>query len=129
MSLSAFNPCLSCGACCAFYRASFYWTEAESGTGTGIPVVLTEKLTHHLLVMKGTNAKNPRCVCLNGTIGEQVYCDIYPQRSSSCRDFQYAWHDGQPNPRCDKARAAWNLPPLPEPNPIEPDQPTTPRAA
>ena len=26
------NPCLSCGACCAFYRASFYWSEAAGVT-------------------------------------------------------------------------------------------------
>ncbi|EGR9493162.1 YkgJ family cysteine cluster protein, partial [Escherichia coli] len=22
------NPCMTCGACCAFFRVSFYWAEA-----------------------------------------------------------------------------------------------------
>ncbi|EFG2122847.1 YkgJ family cysteine cluster protein, partial [Escherichia coli] len=21
------NPCMTCGACCAFFRVSFYWAE------------------------------------------------------------------------------------------------------
>ena len=25
------NPCIECGACCAYYRASFYWAEADEG--------------------------------------------------------------------------------------------------
>ncbi|EEX7666747.1 YkgJ family cysteine cluster protein, partial [Escherichia coli] len=23
------NPCMTCGACCAFFRVSFYWAEAD----------------------------------------------------------------------------------------------------
>ncbi|HBP8873638.1 TPA: YkgJ family cysteine cluster protein, partial [Escherichia coli] len=23
------NPCMRCGACCAFFRVSFYWAEAD----------------------------------------------------------------------------------------------------
>ncbi len=129
--VSALNPCITCGACCAFFRASFYWTEADEQTGGTVPAHLTEPLTPHLVAMKGTTTAAPRCVCLQGTIGEQVHCSIYPQRSSTCREFPYSGENGQPNERCDKARAAWGLPPLitPSPSPVEPDSPAPPRAA
>ncbi|MBB8903342.1 YkgJ family cysteine cluster protein, partial [Escherichia coli] len=26
--MSDLNPCITCGACCAFFRVSFYWAEA-----------------------------------------------------------------------------------------------------
>ena len=32
------HPCLSCGACCAHFRASFYWAEADDQTPGGVPV-------------------------------------------------------------------------------------------
>ena len=28
------NPCVSCGACCGYFRVSFYWAEAEDGGAT-----------------------------------------------------------------------------------------------
>jgi len=27
MSVVSFNPCIDCGACCALFRASFYWAD------------------------------------------------------------------------------------------------------
>ncbi len=104
------NPCLQCGACCAYYRASFYWAEANDLYG--VPPELTEKLNDFYIVMKGTNRPRPYCSALNGQIGAQVFCSIYERRASVCRDFVPAWENGQPNDRCDKARAAWSLPPL-----------------
>lgn len=106
------NPCLSCGACCAFYRASFYWTEAADTTPGGVPAEMTEKLTDFRLAMKGTGGGSPRCVALNGFIGRAVTCGIYEQRASVCREFEPSWQSNAPNPRCDKARAAWGLMPL-----------------
>lgn len=129
MSVISFNPCTHCGACCAYYRASFYWAEAEPSLGGTVPPELTEKLTEHMAMMKGTWGPNPRCICLEGEIGVQVGCSIYPLRSSGCRDFPFAWDNGEPHDRCDKARAAWSLPPLPQPDPIEPDFPDEPIAA
>jgi len=129
MSLSTINPCVSCGACCALFRASFYWREADPLFNGSVPVELTERLGNYLLAMKGTSGKQPRCICLKGTIGEQVYCEIYPLRSSTCRDFRYAWQDGVASEPCDKARKAWNLSPLPQPRPVHPNQPDTPQAA
>lgn len=127
--LSTINPCISCGACCAFYRVSFYWSEVDPSLGGTVPVSLTNKLNSHFVVMKGTDKPDPRCICLKGTIGEQVSCDIYPFRSTICREVPYSWQYGIASEKCDKARLAWNLPPLAAPNPIEPDQPDTPRAA
>ncbi len=56
----------------------------------------------------------PRCIALEGNIGEKVRCSIYENRSSVCRAFDASWINDTPNERCDKARAAWGLPPLEE---------------
>ncbi|MCH9829413.1 MAG: YkgJ family cysteine cluster protein [Gammaproteobacteria bacterium] len=122
------NPCLSCGACCAHFRASFYWAEGDDATPDGVPVGLTDQLTPHLRVMKGTDQPGPRCCALLGDIGQSVRCTIHPRRSSVCREFVPSWEDGQHNPRCDSARARWSLPPLmPEdwidPTPTIPGEP------
>ncbi|KAF0192671.1 MAG: hypothetical protein FD165_441 [Gammaproteobacteria bacterium] len=129
MSVIAINPCLNCGACCAYYRISFYWTEAAPELGGTVPSEFTEQLTSTRAVMKGTHGGNPRCVCLAGAVGEPVHCTIYPQRPGACREFEYSWQNGQPNERCDKARVAHGLPPLPGPSPVTPDHPIAPEAA
>lgn len=103
------NPCLDCGACCAFFRASFYWAESSLATEGGVPAELTEKLNDFRMIMKGTNAPSPHCIALMGIIGKKVHCIIYEKRASVCRDFQPAWLNGEPNERCDKARAQWGL--------------------
>lgn len=108
------NPCLTCGACCAHFRASFYWAETTAGGGT-VPAALTEKLNDFRAVMLGSHPPKPRCIALVGTIGQAVGCSIYDLRASVCRDFAVSWQDGVHNPRCDAARAAWGLPPLPNP--------------
>ncbi len=106
------NPCLDCGACCAFFRASFYWGESDCAKPDGVPVELTEKLNDFRMVMKGSNGPSPRCIALMGIIGKKVHCAIYKKRASVCRDFQPAWLDGVPNERCDRARIHWGLAPL-----------------
>jgi Predicted Fe-S-cluster oxidoreductase len=124
--MSRANPCLSCGACCAYFRASFYWAEGDDATPGGVPVALTEKLTPHLRVMQGTDRRPPRCVALLGDIGSAVRCSIHPQRSSVCRDFVPSWEDGSHNPRCDQARAVWGLSPLTPEDWRDPDGPVDP---
>lgn len=121
------NPCLTCGACCAFYRASFYWSEGDDAPGGTVPASLTSKIDSFRRVMVGTSGSNPRCVALLGTIGEQVRCSIYDSRSSVCREFEAAWSAGAPNERCDRARAAWGLPPLAPPAVRDPDDESPPR--
>lgn len=110
--LKTVNMCLSCGACCAYFRASFYWAEGNDVTPGGVPVHLTEKLNDFRRVMIGTNRVQPRCIALGGTIGQEVSCRVYDQRASVCREFEASWINGVHNERCDRARAAWNLQPL-----------------
>lgn len=106
------NPCLTCGACCAFYRVSFYWAEGNDADHGWVPVEKTEKISLHKRCMKGTNNPAPRCMALEGTVGVDVYCSIYTERPSPCREFEYSWQHGVPHDRCDVARAVCQLPPL-----------------
>lgn len=78
----------------------------------GVPILLTEPATPHRVAMKGTSGKKPRCIALEGKIGESVACNIHPNRASVCRDFEPSWKDNVPNERCDKARVTWGLVPL-----------------
>ena len=109
--MQEYNPCITCGACCAHFRASFHWSECSDGYGQ-IPVELTEDLTRYRRVMKGTNSSSPRCIALQGEIGNCVSCSIYELRSSVCREFTFSYQDGQPNERCDQVRAAYGLQPI-----------------
>lgn len=106
------NPCVRCGACCAFYRASFYWAECDDATFGGVPVELTKKMNDFRSVMLGSYGDKPRCIALEGEIGTEVRCAIYARRATVCRDFQPSWLDGVQNERCDQARLAWGLPAL-----------------
>jgi hypothetical protein len=106
------NPCLSCGACCAHYRVSFYWAEADEATPGGVPIELTEKLNDARLVMKGTNLSSPRCVALTGELGGAVSCSIYPRRPQVCRELLASWSEGRADEKCDRARKALGLAPL-----------------
>jgi len=106
------NPCLRCGACCATFRVSFYWAEAEPFLGGIVPAALTEKLNPNCLVMRGTNQTSPRCVALDGAIGGEVSCRVYQDRPSVCRSLQPAWFNHEPSLQCDKARQKHGLPPL-----------------
>jgi Fe-S-cluster containining protein len=117
------NPCITCGACCAHFRVSFYWGEAEDAKPDGVPLSMCDDLNTMYRGMKGTNCVSPRCIALLGDIGVQVACTIYERRSSVCRDFAPAWENGQPNPRCDEARLAYGLPPLTPEFWNSPDQP------
>lgn len=106
------NFCLSCGACCASFRVSFYWAETTLASSTGVPHELTEAVAPHYNCMVGTNSKEPRCVALQGTVGESVFCTIYEQRASACREFDIVDEEGKINPQCTKARAKHNLLPI-----------------
>lgn len=106
------NVCLSCGACCAHFRVSFYWSETEPFLGGGVPLALTEQLTPHYSCMRGTHQAVPRCVALDGAIGASVACTIYPLRPSPCRELEPYDSEGQPSEKCNRARAAHGLPPL-----------------
>lgn len=102
------NPCTHCGACCATFRVSFYWAEADDAPGGSVPVALTEPLNAFLRCMRGTNHKAPRCVSLSGDI-PGARCEIYDLRSSTCREIEPFLADGRPDPKCQRARAAHGL--------------------
>jgi len=111
-SFAMSHPCLSCGACCATYRVSMHWSEADAALGGRVPVELTESLGPHQRCMRGTWEKTPRCVALEGPIGGPVRCTIYEDRPSVCRELSMSWEHGEPSPQCDKARALHGLAPL-----------------
>lgn len=110
--MAVYNPCLTCGACCACFRVSFYWAESDLAIPDGVPHHLAEHLQSHYLAMKGTGSRTPRCIALLGTIGKGVHCAIYLKRASVCRNFAPSWENGTVNEWCDKARLIWGLQPL-----------------
>jgi len=103
-----FNPCLECGACCAYFRVSFHWIETVEKK---IPDSFLEFIGANRLCMKGTNERPPRCHCLKGDVGTEVLCTIYEQRPSPCRDFMFSTME-LPNEACDRARELFGLPSL-----------------
>jgi uncharacterized protein len=106
------HPCLRCGACCATFRVAFHWMETDAAGGI-TPAGLTEHLDPHRVNMHGTNAYEPRCKSLVGTVGVAAHCGIYEVRPSPCHDLKPAWEDGvTPSPQCDKARIKHGMAPL-----------------
>lgn len=102
------SPCLSCGACCATYRVSFYWAES-----IGVLEPWTERLTSHLVCMVGTGRAHPRCAALQGVLGDSAFCSVYAHRPSPCRELEPG------DQRCERARTQHGLPPIPEPIRVE----------
>ena len=109
--MSSESPCLTCGACCANFRVSFYWGECQSAGGT-IPDELTLQISPHHACMKGTEKNPVKCIALVGTPGDHVSCSIYENRSSTCREFDVLNADGSTNEACTRARAVYGLPPI-----------------
>jgi Fe-S-cluster containining protein len=100
------QECQHCGACCARFRVSFYWSETDAHPDGMVPQALTIPITPYHVAMRGTDTMPVRCVALEGQIGVNVGCTIYAQRSSTCRDFTAG------TPECAKARASYGLPAL-----------------
>ena len=120
--MSEVSPCLNCGACCSHFRVSFFWGECSSSGGT-VPDELVTQITPSRVAMIGTDQKPARCTALVGEVGNVVQCSIYDKRSSTCREFEASWENGEQNVDCDAARARFDLPPLdPEWNRIHYDQ-------
>jgi Fe-S-cluster containining protein len=90
---------------------SFFWGECASSGGT-VPDELVTQITPSRVAMIGTDRKPTRCTALLGEVGQTVHCSIYDKRSSTCREFEAAWENGEPNSDCDAARARFGLPPL-----------------
>lgn len=109
--MSRANPCLSCGACCAALRVSFYSGELASAGGS-VPDGMTGRDGDRSRRMLGTDGAPPRCVALRGEVGHSVHCAIHAERPGPCRDFEPHGLHGIPNPACNDARARHGLAPL-----------------
>ena len=127
-----FNPCLSCGACCAHFRVSFYCGEVAGENGGRVPLELVTPISPLRVCMAGTERGAGRCVALRGELGKPgIHCAIYEDRPSPCREFEVWQPDGSVNPDCQRLRAALGLPGLaPRPDagndpqgPMHPHQP------
>ncbi len=98
--------CTACGVCCASFRVSFYWSEPDAHPEGQAPTQLTIPITPWHVAMAGTEKRPTRCVALEGELGKAVSCAIYPQRSSTCREFEAG------EERCNTARQKYGLPPV-----------------
>lgn len=129
------NPCLSCGACCAHFRVSFYFGEADPGLDGQVPPELVTQISPSRVCMRGTEQGHGRCVALLGELGQPgIHCAIYELRPTPCREFEVWQSDGSPNPDCQRLRLGLGLPalvPLPDAgnDPQGPATPNQPRAA
>jgi Fe-S-cluster containining protein len=111
------NPCVSCGACCAYFRVSFPKPGPEDRAN--VPADLIEPLDQTRVCMKGTNRDDPRCAALKGEISVEVKCGIYDRRPAPCRRFGVQWRaegaasiSGRDFVHCNRARCHWHLPRL-----------------
>lgn len=113
MARGSMHPCQRCGACCGYFRVSFYWAETDDVTPEGVPVELTEESPPFLRTMKGTQSRGHiRCQALEGRIGGEVTCSIYSSRPTPCRSFEASFENGTRNKRCDEARLRYGMKPL-----------------
>jgi len=104
------HPCLSCGACCAWFRVGFHWSEAASELGGPVPPALTTPIGPHRVAMLGTLSSPSRCVALDAEVGVYSRCSIHPVRPSVCREVAASWEFGEASEKCDRARVAHGLP-------------------
>jgi Fe-S-cluster containining protein len=86
MTLETDNPCRTCGACCNAFRVSFHWSEASSLSPYQVPEDMIEQVSPHIACMRGTHAREPRCVAHIGAVGISSGCSIYENRPSPCRE-------------------------------------------
>lgn len=106
------HPCLSCGACCAFFRVTFPLKESQPGGAWKVPASFIEP-SGELGSMMGTTKKHqPCCQALTGVIGKNAHCSIYENRPTPCRNFAASYENGVRQKRCDEARQKHGLRPL-----------------
>ena len=104
------NPCFECGACCQYFRVSFYQGEVASDFyPEGVPMEMVTRLDSSKVCMKGTEKGHSPCIALTHATTTGYRCSIYEKRSSSCREFNTHLSDGQVNPDCQRLRIARGL--------------------
>jgi Fe-S-cluster containining protein len=94
----ASNPCLSCGACCAF---SHEWPRFTLETETEI-LAIRAALTGE----RGMRCIGDRCSALSGEVGVKTACTVYEVRPHVCRSCEAG------DPECNMARAKFGFPAL-----------------
>ena len=77
-----------------------------------MPPAMTVALSSTLVRMVGTDAAPPRCIALDGAVGQAVRCSIYERRPGPCRDFAPYAPLGIGDDACDRARRRHGLTPL-----------------
>ena len=107
------SPCTICGACCVTYRVTFAREELDDSLGGIVPSHLALATDGRRASMKGTQLRTPRCIALQGTVGQRVVCAIYDRRPSPCRAFAPQAAAGHGDMCCADARRAHGLAPLP----------------
>ena len=101
-------PCVSCGACCNYFKIKF-----DRPTNPQVP---WDKITFYKstnlseVAMKGAEKFRGKCSALEGTIGERAICTIYERRPDVCAAFPVYLKNGKQNPKCIKAREYHGLP-------------------
>ena len=99
-------PCVSCGACCAYFRVNF-----NTKINPQVPQEMVVFYDRKQMAMKGAEKFKGRCVALDGEIGVNAKCSIYEKRPNLCALFPVWLPNGKQNPRCAKARKFHGLPP------------------
>jgi Fe-S-cluster containining protein len=92
------NPCLSCGACCAYSENWPRFSTEDETALDRIPQALVNAQR------SGMRCEGDRCAALTGQIGKATSCAIYPFRPDVCR----ACLPG--DPECAMARNKQGLP-------------------
>ncbi|MEZ4235008.1 MAG: YkgJ family cysteine cluster protein [Myxococcota bacterium] len=106
------DVCRSCGACCAHLRVGFAAWETDARRGT-VPAAMTAPWIPNHVQMRGTRGEPPRCVALEGVVGQRTTCTIHGRHPTPCKMMEPSTPE-RPNPWCDEARQAHGLPVLSE---------------
>lgn len=97
------NPCVRCGACCA-YSANWPRFSIEDDDALSL---IPEALVNDR--QSGMRCVGERCCALAGDIGVATSCTIYAVRPEVCRTCEAG------DPECNTARRRHGLCPLPDP--------------
>jgi Fe-S-cluster containining protein len=103
------HPCRTCGACCAMWAVQFHNDHLQPRGPTPRNKTVPAKTKNHSCMI-GTNQDEPRCIALEGVIGDRVRCSIYPDRPPVCHDVIASYEHGHRDRSCDDARARHGLP-------------------
>ncbi len=94
------NPCLSCGACCAYSQE---WPRFSLETETEILAIKAAFVGE-----RGMRCIGDRCSALKGDVGVETACAVYDVRPHVCRSCEAG------DPECNIARAKFGFPALAE---------------